>query len=138
MLTDISNMLGPKKPCQTPGCNYPNWHVCTLGKPDLFPALLAEEEGKTPRQIRRMRTPEHIENIREAQLERWGREKERHKKRDAAIVKMYTEQNVSIKQVAMKFRIGLNVARRVLKEAEARGEVKIRPQGKTIKYGFND
>ena len=38
----------------------------------------------------------------------------------------------------MKFRIGLNVARRVLKEAEERGELKIRPQGKTIKYGFND
>ena len=43
---DEDGNLLHKKPCQTEGCDHPNWHVCLVGKPDTFPELLKQPKHR--------------------------------------------------------------------------------------------
>lgn len=133
MPVDLTNMLGPKTPCQTPGCNWPNWHVCLVGKPDLFPKLLRAEEKRD--RLMSPRTEEHKQAIAEAQIRRWERVREENRERDAQIVKRYAEGNVGIKPLAKEFGTGPGAVRRVLYAAQERGEISVRPKGQTVKSG---
>lgn len=137
MSINLSNISGKKKPCQTPGCNYPNWHVCLVGKPDLFPKLLAEEAGEeyNPKKRRGVAKDEAWrESISLAQQERWERVRQENAFRDRRIAERYAEGDISIRDLAKHFNVGTTVVRNVLRAAQNEGRLKMRVRGQTIKY----
>ena len=140
MPINLSNISGKKKPCQTPGCNYPNWHVCLVGKPDLFPKLLAEEAGEEyvegkPKKRRGVAKDEAWrESISLAQQERWERVRQENAFRDRRMVERYAEGDISVKDLAKVFGVGTTVTRNVLKKAQNAGQVTMRQRGQTIKH----
>ena len=140
MPIDLSNVSGKKKPCQTPGCNYPNWHVCLVGKPDLFPKLLAEESGEEyvegkPKKRRGVAKDEAWRaSISLAQQERWERVRQENAFRDRRIAERYAEGDISIRDLAKHFNVGTTVVRNVLRAAQNEGRLRMRVRGQTIKH----
>lgn len=141
---DESGRLVSKKACQTPGCKHPNWHVCLVGKPDLFPKLLKEEEKNPKKRAPRepgtnrgggSRSAEHQEALNQANIERWNRHHERNRDRDRRIVARYAEGGIGYMKIAEEFGISKDIALRVLNQAAARGEISMRKRGTTIRNG---
>ena len=133
---DEHGNIKKKQPCQTPGCNWPNWHVCLVGKPDTFPQLLNEEEkDKRERRLPGPRTEAHREAIAEAQRERWARIRATYRVRDELMIQRYSEGAVSVAMLEKEFDIGKRVVLRVLKEAEEAGKITRRPPGLTLANG---
>lgn len=126
----------PKEACQTPGCDWPNWHICLVGKEDLTEEVLSKPAPKKKYISAKPRMKQgslefrtHISNIRQ---DYWARVKERNRERDAAIVARYAEGNVSIKMLVEEFGISRNPIRDILKAAEAEGRIVMRPVGLKI------
>lgn len=122
--------LKKKQPCQTPGCNWPNFHVCLVGKPDTFPELL----GMKPLRMRSMgeRTQEHKDAMAESMRRVWA-EKNYH--RDKRIIDLYLDGGVGYKTVAKHIGVDATTALRVLKRAEEKGLITMRKRGHTIAKG---
>lgn len=127
---DENGNIKTKKPCQTPGCDWPNWHICLVGKPDTFPKLLGQLKNK-----RRSFSGAHRASISAGQSERWAR---LNRERDAKMIEYYKQGNVGYKDVAAKFKINGATALRVLKRAEARGELVMRKRGHNIRHLINN
>jgi hypothetical protein len=126
---DENGKLLHKKPCQSEGCDYPNWHVCLVGKPDTFPQLLNElQKGRT---YSYRFTDAHRDNITAAQRDRWA---QRNAVRDRKMVEYYKNNHVGHKQVAQHFGVAPSTALKALKKAEARGEVEMRKRGLVLAY----
>lgn len=119
-----------KQPCQTPGCDWPNFHVCLFGKPNSIPDILAREAARV--RTYGTRSQSHRDNISLSQLDRWARIKEANRGRDQKIVARYSEGNVSIKMLQREFQLGSRVISNVLSEAAANGEIVLRKPGVTL------
>lgn len=132
---DESGKVKTKQACQTPGCDWPNWHICLVGKPDTFPQLLRSERVSRPRKSPGVRSEEHRANISAAQTARWAKIKEANRERDAAIIDRYLEGDVGYIGLAKEFKVGKDRILRVLKEAEKEGKVTIRRRGRTLANG---
>jgi GTP-sensing pleiotropic transcriptional regulator CodY len=122
----------PRTPCQTEGCNWPNFHVCLVGKEDLFPELI--KNLPTARSTKYTRSIQHNLAVSESQKARWAAIHAKYEERDREIVELYAEGNISINKLAEKFNVGRFVIRRVLRQAEADGAVIIRPIGLNVRY----
>lgn len=116
--------LKTKVPCQTPGCDHPNWHVC-LDKSD-------PEHTKVHSYGRVGMSDSHRESISEAQKDRWAEIKAAREKVNAKIVARYRDEVVSTTTLAQDFGVSKTRVIKALKEAEAQGRVKIRPRGRNI------
>ena len=125
-------VLKKKQPCQTPGCNWPNFHVCLVGKPDTFPELLGLTKPKGPQTPR---SAEHSAAISSAQQERWDAINGVRNKR---MVEYYKKYMVGYKAVAKKFGVSPSTALKVLKKAEARGELEMRSRGVNVRHLINN
>lgn len=123
---DEDGNLLHKKPCQTEGCDHPNWHVCLVGKPDTFPELLKQPKHRRGFTM----TDEHRENISIANQHRWEL---RNRARDNRMVAYYKENNVGYKQVGAHFGVSGSTALKALKAAEARGELTMRKRGYNVR-----
>lgn len=132
---DENGDVKTKQACQTKGCNWPNWHVCLVGKPDTFAALIAalpkKRKGPTAGRTLGPRTDIHRQNIAYAQQDRWLKT---NGERDKKMVEYYKSNNVGYKDVAKKFDVSSSTAYKVLKKAEVRGEIKMRKRGLVLKY----
>lgn len=103
-----------KQPCAD--CDWPNWHVCPkrMG-PDTFSSLVRRKSGLKSYQ----------------QLAYFNR---LNAHRDAEIIRRYRDDQWGYQQIMDHFKIGKNQTGRVLKEAEARGELVIRKPGQRIDF----
>lgn len=119
-----------KTPCQTEGCNWPNYHVCLIGKPDLFPYLLADSKKK--KRIHRTLTEEQKALISESQIKRWAIVREEIADRNENIIEDYKTGKIGIRGLAAKYEIHTNTVRKVLHEAAAKGRIRIRRPGENI------
>lgn len=132
----------PKSGCTTPGCPHPSFHVCYFGRE----AQLLQEtpipgksnkshpspyKGKNlgPRSdIARM-------NMSMVQQERQEMIRFHNRHRDAKIVAKYAQGDVSIRDLQEEFGLSRNGVRAILKRAEAKGEIKVRPRGTNLRFG---
>lgn len=123
-----------KQPCQTPGCDHPNWHICLKGKPDTTAEILAERRKRGARKGGTLpyRSDAHREAISESQKERWRKVREANRARDEKIVSRYAEGEVSIRMLTEEFDLGYRAIVAVLKEAQKRGEITLRKRGVTL------
>lgn len=117
--------LKHKEPCQTPGCNWPNWHIC-LDKSD--PAHTAV---RPLRQNRKMPQSQR-EAIAESQRQRHAERRALTKERDDLIIKHYTEGGMGMSAIASITGISQSTVNKVLNRAQREGVLKIRPKGYTI------
>jgi len=129
----------PRTPCQTEGCNWPNYHVCLVGKEDRtheFPELLM---AHIPGQKKRASTAglngrstymseAHIESIRRTQQANWAAHHAANAERNTKIVADY-ESGLNIRQVREKYGMGHGSVIKVLHEARDRGELVMRTKG---------
>jgi hypothetical protein len=130
---DENGNIKHKKPCQTPGCNWPNYHVCLVGKPDTTPRILRERakiQGRTMGE----RTSEHREKLAQSQRERWERIRERNRPRDEKIIARYMDGDVGVKKLQEEFGLGYRAISTILHEAAERGEIVIRPRGLNVRH----
>ena len=116
--------LKNKLPCQTPGCNWPNWHIC-LDKSDP-----AHRVVHAPKRDRRM-TQSQKDAIAETQRQRWAERKAATKKRDEMIIKMYKEDNLGMSVIASKTGLAQSTINKVLHQAQREGVLKIAQKGIT-------
>lgn len=123
----------PKTPCQTPGCPHPNYHVCLVGKVDLFPQLLAElyerMKKRSPMARYGPRSEAHKQAIAESQQRRWQKIWDEHKERDDAIIERYKKGDVGMKPIAAEFDMTYAAVRAVLRRAAKQGRVTLNPKG---------
>lgn len=130
---DESGAVKTKKPCETPGCTWPNWHICLVGKPDTTDYAALKRVGRAKMSER---TEAHRETISQVQRDRYARLRELQKQRDKMIVDRYAEGGIGISQLMKEFDLGHRVISRVLHEAEDRGEIKMRRPGYNIRHGY--
>lgn len=115
-------------PCQTPGCDHPNYHVCLVGKPDRFPELLKQEGKKSERRVVDDGTQSQ-HSI--AAQERWARHREETVERDKQIIERYESSSISVTELARQFHMSKGTVLKILKKAG----VEIRRVGYTIANG---
>ena len=123
---NVDGTLKRKQPCQTPGCKWPNWHIC-LDKNDP-----KYREVQTVKTTRYKMTPEHRAKLSEAQSRRQAEKRAAFKERDALIVKHYTEGGLGMNQIAPLLGIAQSTVNKVLKRAQDEGLVTIRPVGRNL------
>lgn len=132
----------PKTPCQTPGCGWPNYHVCLFGKEDktyLFPELQKPYQPGYQRKSRAgtgrfgFMTEEHKEALRQAQNRIWADRMAANEPRNKQIVADYTA-GLGVRELRTKYSIGHGSVIKVLHDARDRGEVTIRTRG-YLEYG---
>lgn len=122
-----------KKPCQTPGCGSPNWHLCIKANTtDRFPELLRLPRFGTAGSVL---SDSHREQISEAMKERWAKVRAENKPRDDKIIELYAAGGISTTDLAKEFRLGRDRILRILRDAQKEGRVTIRPKGTTIRNG---
>lgn len=131
----------PRSGCKTPGCPHPTYHICFFGqepevefKREVFvrevrrkrkQARPYENSKLTPQQIEAIRR----ENIGVAQRARWDKYRAETARRDAKVVHMYREDKKSMQTISAELKISRGKVLKILREAQERGEVRIRPKG---------
>lgn len=116
----------PRTACQTPGCDWPTWHICLVGKEDLTPEIL-KKEAKAPKKKRKSvyRDAAWKAQISMGQIERWAKVHAQTRTRDLDIVQMRKD-GFSNRVIAKKYGIGHNtvsqIIKRMQKEIDGRGE----------------
>lgn len=119
----------PPTPCQTEGCGRPRFHVCTFGKPDLFPQLLGLlYAGKLDRRFGG-RTAAHKEALRRSANARWAQHYAKNKERDDSIVERYAQGDIGMKPLANEFGLSYGATRLILQRAAAQGRIAINAKG---------
>lgn len=123
-----------KQPCQTPGCDYPNWHICLVGKPDTTQDILATETKRRTTAGRKMppRTTTHLDALSLAQQDRWS---QLNDARNQKMAEFYKNNLVGYKRVAEEFGVAPSTAFKALKDAEAAGKITMRKPGRTLAKG---
>lgn len=116
-----------KKPCQTPGCKWPTWHIC-LDEND--PA----HKKIHPVKKRKFMDKAHRERIAEAQRQRHARLRESKKDRDDRIISLYVEDGLGMNRIAEITGHAQSTVNRVLKRAQAEGLLQIRPKGVNVRH----
>lgn len=132
---DENGEVKRKQPCQTPGCDYPNWHICLVGKPDTTQEILREQrkqKEKRPTFPTGPRSESHRQAHAAAMRDRWERI---NSQRDAEMVEYYKTNRVGYVKVAEVFGVSRSTAHKALKAAEARGEIVMRKPGRSIMRG---
>jgi DNA-directed RNA polymerase specialized sigma24 family protein len=124
---DADGKIKTKQGCQTPGCNFPNYHVCLVGKPDTFPELLGLK--KNQRKIGLDQA--HRDAIAATQRERWARIHEESSKRDETIIKLYNEEDLGMNAIAKRTGYAQSTVNKVINRAAKEGLVVVRPRGVT-------
>lgn len=117
-----------KLPCQTPGCKWPNWHIC-LDKAD--PEHYKPHEIKPKRKIGPMSQAQK-DRIAQAARERHARERLLTKERDDLIIKHYTDGGLGMSAIASLTGYAQSTVNKVLNRAAREGVLKIRPKGRTL------
>lgn len=129
----------PRTPCQTDGCNWPNYHVCLVGKEDRtdeFPELKQPYiPGRRPRLSQAglggralFGSDEHREKMRQHQQGIWAEHHARNAERNKAIVADY-EDGLAMRQLRAKYGIGHGTVVKILHDARDRGELVMRTRG---------
>jgi len=122
----------PKTPCQTEGCNWPSYHVCLVGKPDLFPSLLRAELGRRRKGVKLGPMPQRQrDNVSRALIERWERYDEQFAERNAEIAERYEKETLSLRALGIEYGISKTSVIKILRKAG----VAIRPRGLNIRHG---
>lgn len=116
----------PRTACQTPGCGWPTWHICLVGKEDLTQEIL-KKEAKAPKKKRKSvyRGTAWKAQISMGQLERWAKVHAQTRARDLNIVQMRKDgfSNRAIgEQYGIDGKTVSNIIKRMQKEIDARGE----------------
>lgn len=117
--------LKHKEPCQTEGCNWPNWHLC-LDKTDPIHHMVQEAKPK-----RRM-TQSQKDAIAESQRQRWAARRALTKERDDLIIKYYTEDRMNMSGISGVLNIAQSTVQKVLQQAQREGKLKVRPKNFTL------
>jgi hypothetical protein len=118
--------LKRKKPCQTEGCDWPNWHLCPKANPDdgsfakLAGVYIAEHNGKAH--------GKNVGALGEGLQARWARHREKFRERDQNVVDTYQEGKLSMKQIARQYGIAYQTVRSILHRAD----VEVRPVGLNV------
>lgn len=120
--------LKTKLPCQTPGCTWPNWHIC-LDKSD--PEHRRVHAPKRKRRGGPMPESQRLA-IAESQRERHAKLRSQTVERDNLIIKHYTEGNLGMSTIASLTGIAQSTINKVLHRAQREGVLKIRPKGYTV------
>lgn len=117
----------PRRVCETPGCGWPSWHICLIGKPNLVPEIIANEAPKkkksltsTPRLV--YRSDEWRQAISIGRTRYWEAQDEVNRERNEKLVARYAEGNVSQNELAKEFRMAKGTVNKILVNA-ARKEV---------------
>lgn len=111
--------LKHKKPCQTPGCDWPNWHIC-LDKTDPgYTQMHPVKKSKSmPESQRRA--------IAEAQRQRHAERRALTKERDDLIIKHYMDGS-GMSHISSNLGIAYSTVNKVLQRAQREGVLRIRP-----------
>lgn len=135
---DENGNVKTKQPCQTPGCDWPVWHICLVGKPDTTTDILQKEKrgGKRPR------TDTHQQALSDSLKESWtarrAAEEKKNKKRDKKIIDRYNEGGIGYIGVAKELGLSGHAVLKVLKKAEADGKVVMRRRGANVRHEINN
>lgn len=131
---DENGELLRKKPCQTPGCHWPNWHVCLVGKRDTTTEVLAAQEERR-KKINKKADPNKLKKLADGRTARWERHREETRDRDEKIVARYKDGGIGFGKIANEFGLAYQTVRTIINRAAERGEVTIRKQGLTVQRG---
>lgn len=117
--------LKHKEPCQTEGCDWPNWHIC-LDQTDPEHRRVHEARPK-----RRMSQSQR-DAIAESQRQRHAERRALTKERDDLIIKHYTDGGLGMSAIASITGIAQSTVNKVLNRAQREGVLKIRPKNFTL------
>lgn len=120
--------LKRKKPCQTPGCKWPNWHIC-LDKSE--PGHYDQHEIK-PKRVMGPMSQLQKEAIAETQRKRHAERRALTEERDNLIIKHYTEGGMGMSGISSTMGVAQSTVNKVLHRAQLEGVLKIRPKNFTI------
>lgn len=115
----------PRTPCATEGCNYPNYHVCLVGKEDKFPELLAQLPTRKSRGTGLGLTEAGRLAIGKSTRDRWAIINAGNDERNKRIVQGYAD-GASMRQLRELYGIGHGTLVKILHDARDRGEIEIR------------
>lgn len=118
--------LKRKQPCQTPGCDWPNWHIC-LDKTD--PQHFAQAPMKAPK---RTMSQAQKDAIAESQRKRHAERRALTQERDDLIIKHYTEGGMGMSQISSITGYAYSTINKVLTRAQREGVLKVRPKHNTL------
>lgn len=127
---DENGELLRKKPCQTPGCHWPNWHVCLVGKRDTTNEVLAAQD-----QRKKTISKTKVQQLADGRAARWEQYREENRGRDEKVIARYKEGGVGIGKIANEVGLSYQTVRTIITKAAARGEVTMRKQGLTVQRG---
>lgn len=142
--TEKIDFTQPRTPCQTEGCNWPNFHVCLVGKEDRtheFPELQAPyipgQKNRTSKAGTNGKavfgSPEHIAKVRATQQRNWAAHNARNAERNKMIVEDY-KNGATTRQVREKYKMGHGSVMKVLHAARDNGDLIMRTKG-YMEYG---
>lgn len=137
--TEKIDFTRPRTPCQTEGCNWPNFHVCLVGKedrthefPELREAYIPGQKNRASRAGTNGRavfgSAEHVAKVRATQQANWAAHNARNADRNKQIVADY-ETGLNIRQLRAKYGIGHGTVIKVLHAARDRGDLVMRTKG---------
>lgn len=138
----------PTKPCQTPGCNYPRYHCCIVGKPDLFAKFLNQEARREAQRrswangTRRHldpRTQEHKDAISQGLRERWARHREEQAPLYARIVERYNQGDIGMNGLSKELGTSKGTVIKAIQIGRENGTVTFsRPRGRNIGFSLKE
>lgn len=111
-------------PCKQCGWRYPGFHVCV----DLSKPIDTKISNRHIQAHNQKISQSHLDALQRGKTERWERHRDETANRDAKIVALYRAGD-GMKPLAKDFSIAFQTIRGILKRAEDRGEVTIRPRG---------
>lgn len=111
-------------PCERCGWKFKGFHVCV----DLSVPVDPKVQKKHNDSYAHLRTPAWRKHTSTIATERWERYRQDNFERDKRIVEFYAE-GMSIRQLALEFKLATQTVRNCILRAQARGEVKMRPPG---------
>lgn len=123
---DADGKVKHKQPCQTPGCGWPNWHIC-LDKtdPDHTKVIFPKREKRSMPESQRLA-------ISESQRQRHAERRALTKERDDLIIKHYVEGGMGMSAIASITGYAQSTVNKVLNQAQREGVLKIRPKNYTL------
>lgn len=106
-----------KQPCQTKGCNYPNYHVCLVGTEDRFKEALLHRPAYGGRAKGFVMRNDHREAISESVRARFAAMHAKNAPRDRQIMELYN-QRWSQASLARKFGISPGTVKGVISRSK--------------------
>lgn len=120
-----------KAPCDC-GWIYAGFHLC-VDKDTSTPLVAPPRKKKLASRSKTSGS----ERQKLGAAARWAIYRQAHAERDRKLVQDSKDENISLTEVARRYGIAYQTARKIITQAAERGEIVMRPRGRNVRYDKN-